>query len=178
MRANVHSIAALRDLKAGVIVFQQEVQGGLQVAQMELHKIIAWIEEDRPAYWQAQTRRAFDRVAATRTALASAQMRTVGGHRPSCIEEKKAHQKAKLRLEHCHEQLQRMKRWAVKLQREVDEFRARMAAVQRIVEGDLPKAIAVLDRSLAALEAYAEVPAPTSVDGTTSADGEPSSPDS
>ena len=171
MRANVHSIAALRDLKAGVIVFQQEVQGGLQVAQMELHKIIAWIEEDRPAYWQAQTRRAFDRVAATRTALASAQL-------PSCIEEKKAHQKAKLRLEHCHEQLQRMKRWAVKLQREVDEFRARMAAVQRIVEGDLPKAIAVLDRSLAALEAYAEVPAPTSVDGTTSADGEPSSPDS
>lgn len=159
MRANVHSIPALRDLKAGLLVFQQEAAGGLQSGQMELHKLIAWIEEDRPAYWQVQTRRAFDQVAATRSALASAQMRMVAGHRPSCIEEKQAHQKAKRRLEHCQERSQRVKRWAIKLQREVDEFRARIAAVQRVVEEGLPKAIAILDRSIAALEAYAEVPA-------------------
>ena len=160
MRANVLSIPALRDLKAGVLLFQQECQAGLDAAQMELHKIVAWIEQDRPAYWQAQTRRAFDKVAATRAALASCQMRTVGGHRPSCIEEKKAHAKAKLRLEHCHEQLKRVQRWSVKLQREVDEFRGRIAAARRMVDQVLPKSIALLDRSIAALEDYAEVTQP------------------
>lgn len=160
MRANVLSIAALRDLKAGVLKFQQEAQGGLDGAQMELHKLVAWIEQDRPAYWQAQTRRAFDQVAATRAALMSCQMRTVGGHRPSCIEEKKAHQKARLRLELCHEKVKRVQQWAVKLQREVDEFRARMAAARRLVEHGLPLTVAILDRSIAALEAYAEVPQP------------------
>jgi hypothetical protein len=160
MRANVLSIPALRDLKAGVLLFQQECQAGLDAAAMELHKIVAWIEQDRPAYWQAQTRRAFDQVAATRAALASCQMRTVGGHRPSCIEEKKAHAKAKLRLEHCHEQLKRVQRWSVKLQREVDEFRGRISAARRLVDQALPKSVAMLDRSIAALEDYAEVTQP------------------
>ena len=170
MRANVLSIPALRDLKAGVLVFQQECQAGLDSAQMELHKIVAWIEQDRPAYWQGQTRRAFDNVAATRAALASCQMRTVGGHRPSCIEEKKAHAKAKLRLEHCHEQLKRVQRWSVKLQREVDEFRARMSAARRLVDQVLPKSLAMLDRSITALEDYAEV-APAVAEDPTKADG-------
>jgi len=160
MRANVLSIPALRDLKVGILKFQQEAQSGLEAAQMELHKLIEWIEQDRPTYWQSQTRRAFDQVAATRASLASCQMRTVGGHRPSCIEEKKSHAKAKLRLEHCHEQLKRVQQWAVKLQREVDEFRARMAAARRLVENSLPGTLAMLDRSIEALEAYAEVPAP------------------
>ena len=84
MRANVLSIPALRDLKAGILKFQQDAQGGLEAAQMELHKLIAWIEQDRPAYWNSQVRRAFDQVAATRAALMSCQMRTVGGHRPAC----------------------------------------------------------------------------------------------
>ena len=42
MRANVLSIAALRDLKVGVIRFQQEAQGGLEAAQMDLHRLIEW----------------------------------------------------------------------------------------------------------------------------------------
>jgi hypothetical protein len=160
MPANVLSIPALRDLRAGVLLFQQECQSGLDAAQMELHKIVAWIEQDRPAYWQAQTRRAFDQVAATRAALASCQLRTVAGHRPSCIEEKKAHAKAKLRLERCHEQLKRVQQWSVKLQREVDEFRGRIGAAKRLVEQSIPKSLAMLDRSIAALEAYAEVQQP------------------
>jgi hypothetical protein len=161
MRAKVLSIPALRELKAAVLTFQQEAQSGLEVAQIELHKLVAWIEQDRPAYWQGQTRRAFDQVAATRAALASCQMRTVAGHRPSCIEEKKAHAKAKLRLELCHEKLKRVQHWSVKLQREIDEFRARIAAARRLVEQGLPKTVAILERSIDALEAYAEVPQPS-----------------
>jgi hypothetical protein len=160
MRAKVLSIPALRELRVAIIRFQQEAQGGLESAQMDLHKLIAWIEQDRPAYWQAQTRRAFDQVAATRAALASCQMRTVGGHRPACIEEKQAHAKAKRRLEECHEKLKRVQQWAVKLQREVDEFRARIAAARRLVENGLPVALATLDRQIEALESYAEVAAP------------------
>lgn len=160
MRANVLSIPALRELRVAIIKFQQEAQGGLESAQMDLHKLVAWIEQDRPAYWQGQTRRAFDQVAATRAALASCQMRTVGGHRPACIEEKQAHAKAKRRLEECHEKLKRVQQWAVKLQREVDEFRARIATARRLIENGLPVTLATLDRQIEALEAYAEVTAP------------------
>lgn len=161
MRATVRSIPALRDLKQAVVKFQHETQSGLDAAQMEVHRVLAWIEQDRPAYWQAQLRRAFEGLAAARTALTTCQMRTVGGHRPACIEEKQAYEKAKRRLEHCQLQLRKVQQWAIKLQREADEFRARLSAARRLVEQELPSAAALLDRSLDALEAYAEIPQPS-----------------
>ncbi len=157
--ASVLSIPALRDLRAALLKFQHEAQSSLELMRLEMQRVIAWIEQDRPAYWQNQVRRAFDQVAATRTALSTCQMRTVAGRRPSCIEEKQAYEKAKRRLQHCEEQVRRVQQWATRLNRESDEFRARLAASQRLVESGIPQMTALLERSLTALEAYAEIPA-------------------
>jgi hypothetical protein len=163
MNASVLSIPALRDLRAALLKFQHEAQTSLELMRLEMQRVIAWIEQDRPA-WQNQVRRAFDQVAATRTALSTCQLRTVAGRRPSCIEEKQAYEKAKRRLQHCEDQVRRVQQWATKLNRESDEFRARMAAAQRLVESGIPKMAALLERSLTALEAYAEITAPTDDD--------------
>jgi hypothetical protein len=160
MHASVLSIPALRDLKASLLKFQHEAQTSLELMRLEMQRVIAWIEQDRPAYWQAQVRRAFDQVAATRTALSTCQMRKVAGRTPSCIEEKQAHEHAKRRLQHCHDQVKRVQQWATRLNRESDELRARLAASQRLAEGGIPRMVALLERSLAALEAYAEMTAP------------------
>jgi hypothetical protein len=139
--------------------------------RLEMQRVLAWIEQDRPAYWQGQVRRAFDQVAATRTALSTCQMRKVAGRTPSCIEEKQAHELAKRRLQHCHDQVKRVQQWATKLNRESDEFRARLAASQRLVEGGIPRMAALLERSLAALEAYAEMNSPLEDTGAAARDG-------
>ena len=156
--ANVHSIDAIRDLRAALIKFQHEGKSCLDGLATEVQRIVQWIEYDRPAYWQSQVRRAFDQVAEARSALQTCQMRSVVGRRPSCIEEKQNYKKARLRLEHCETQVRSVKRWAAKIHHELDEFRGRLGGPQRMLEGDIPRVCALLDKQLLALEAYAETP--------------------
>jgi hypothetical protein len=168
--ANVRSIPAIRDFRSAVQVFLEEANGSLDMIRMGLQRAFEWIEHDRPQYWQAQQRRAFDLVAATRTALETCQMRKVAGRQPSCIEEKQAHAAAKRRLEECRERIERVKKWSIKLHHDANEFRGRMSSLGRALEQDVPKLLALLERSAAILEAYADIAA-GEPDATTAAAG-------
>jgi hypothetical protein len=169
-RAHVLSIPAIRGFQVALRRFQQELALSCDLLSTEIQRAIAWIEYDRPTYWTAQTRKAFDRVAETRTRLNTCLMRTVAGRRPSCIEEKQAYEQARRRLQHCQEQVRRVQQWALKIHRESDEFRGRMARVRRLVESDLPQMDALLQRTLTALEGYAEMAAPAPTDVTAGGD--------
>lgn len=127
---------------------------------MEIQRALAWIEQDRPAYWTGEVRRAFDNVAATRVALNTCQLRTVAGRHPSCIEEKQAYERAKRRLQHCQDQVEQVKRWTVTIHHEADEFRGRLSSLRQVLDSGIPKTAALLERTLTALEAYAEMTAP------------------
>ncbi|MEZ6065319.1 MAG: hypothetical protein R3B90_06335 [Planctomycetaceae bacterium] len=157
MSANVRSIEAIRDFRATVQKFAEEVEGALEAVQIELQRAFDWIEHDRPHYWQLQTRRGFDLVAQTRVALSTCQMRKVAGRQPSCIEEKQACAAAKRRLEHCQQQIERVKHWNVKIHHDANEFRGRMGTFQRSLGQELPKLIALLTRTIDVLERYADV---------------------
>jgi len=167
--ANVRSIDAVRDFRAAALVFQEEARGALEAIRMELLRAFEWIEHDRPHYWEGQIRRAFELVSQTRSQLETCLMRTVAGHRPTCIEEKQAHAAARRRLEHCREQLDRVKKWTVRLHHDANEFRGRLAGLQRTLEQDLPRLLALLQRTAQILEQYAEIAPPVDPDST----GEP-----
>lgn len=158
--ANVRSIPVIREFRGAVQLFLEEAQGSLDAIAMEMQRAFAWVEEERPHYWDSQVRRAFDRVAQARSALHTCTLRTVADHRPSCIEEKQELAAAKRRLEYCQEQTERVKKWAVKIRHEADEFRGRLSGLRRTLDNDVPKLLALLDQAAAALEAYADVNAP------------------
>jgi len=162
MAANVRNIEAIREFRASLIVFMDDAVAAVDSMAREAQRALAWIEQDRPHYWEAQTRRAFDQVGATRTAYETCRMRTVAGRRSSCIEEKQAFEKAKRRLEFCHGQKERVQRWAVKTLRESDEFRTRLSRMRRLLESDVPKAIALLQETAEILESYADIAPPES----------------
>ncbi|MCA9081829.1 MAG: hypothetical protein KDA58_14805, partial [Planctomycetaceae bacterium] len=132
----------------------------MEIMAMEMQKVDAWIQQERPQYWTREVRRGFDKIAETRVALNRCEMRTVAGQRSACIEEKQAFAAAKRRLELCQEQIKNVRRWAMKLGHEENEFRGRLSGLRRCVESDLPKAIALLEQTATVLEAYAELPPP------------------
>lgn len=159
--AHVQSISVLRDFRAAARVFLEEAEGSLQMIHAELQRAFEWIEHDRPAYWQSQLRRGFDQVSQARAALETCLLRTVADHRPSCIEEKQALAAAKRRLDHCREQIERVKAWNIRLHHDANEFRGRMSALRRVLDQDVPRLIALLERTLTILEEYAEVAPPS-----------------
>ena len=155
--AKVTDITAVRAFKAALIEFESEAASALEMMQMQIHRALDWVEQERPAYWTKQIQVAFENVAQTRSQLNTCRMRTVAGKRPACIEEKQAHERAKRRLQHCQQMVRRVKDVSIKLTHESDEFRGRMASFARCVENDLPRMIALIERTASSLERYAEV---------------------
>lgn len=159
--ANVTSIEAVREFRAALIQFAEEAGAALETMTAQIHRALDWVEHQQPTHWQQQIKLAFDEVAETRMTLETCMLRTVAGHRPSCIEEKQNHKAAKRRLEYCQQMVPKVKQWSVKFRHEADEYRGRMGALDHMVHVDLPRLIALIDRTATALEKYADIAAPS-----------------
>jgi hypothetical protein len=154
--AHVTSIEALHAFRGALIRFVDEATSAIDSLRQEVLRTMEWIEHDRPGYWKQQVKRSYDGVAQARTQLEIAQMRMFEGQGPSCIEEKKRLATAKARLQFAEDQIQVVRHWAIKLQRESDDFRGRTGQLEGMLKRELPMAIGKLQRMVESLDRYAE----------------------
>jgi hypothetical protein len=156
--AQVHSIDAISAFGSALRIFEDQASRALIAIDEQANGALQWLEHDAPAYWKEQVRRCYDDVARTRTALETCRMRTVADHRPSCIEETEAHRAAQRKLREAEEKIDVVRRWAQKVREEIDEYRGRMMRFQQCLDGDVPQFLALLKRTVATLDAYADRP--------------------
>ena len=155
--AHVTSIMAIRDFKANLTTFREEI--GLVLDEIR-HKIlyaIEYIERDRPVYWKNQVRRGFDDVAAARSRLAACQLQKTVDFHPSCIEEKEELTMARRKLQQAQETVERVRHWGFQLRNELNEFHGRTAQLDHCLHEGVPQALLFLERAVTILESYAEV---------------------
>lgn len=158
--AHVTSIEAVHNFRAAFIRFAEEATAAVDTWRQEVLRTQEWIETDRPGYWRQQVRLGFDGIAQARSRLEVAQQRVFDGQGPSCIEEKQDLRAAQQRLQFAQEQVRVVRQWAMKLQRESDDFRGRIGHLESALKRDIPRAIAKLQRMAEALDRYAEVAQP------------------
>jgi hypothetical protein len=163
-RANVRSLDAIRYFRPAVIRFEDDVSAALTGLRTELNRTLQWLDHECPAYWQQQIRAGFDKVAETRTQLSRKQMITVAGRHSDCIDEKKAHARAKERLEEAQAKLRLCRQWSIKAHRASDEYNARLGRVEQSLSQTLPRMQAILEKIILALEAYSAVDRPSRID--------------
>ena len=158
--ANVHSIEAVERFAAVLRQFGDEAQRILLGLDQQVNRALHWIDHDAPAYWQHQIRRSFDLVGETRVNLELCRLRNVGGQRASCIDEQRAFERAKRRLEESQAKLELVRQWAIRAHRAVDEYRGRIGSLKHHLDADVPRTLALLERTVNALDAYAQRTAP------------------
>lgn len=154
--AHVSSIEAIVRFAAALRQFDDDASGALLSLDQQINRALYWLDHEQPKYWRQQIRRCYDEVARTRTAWENCLLRTVAGDRPSCLEEEKAHRKAKQQLQVALDKPELIRRWAIKVHKEVDEYRGRIGRLRRILDGELPKTLGLLERTAATLESYAD----------------------
>ena len=154
--AHVTSTEAIARFEAAARRFGEDASMALLALDQQINRALDWLDHEAPAYWRQQIRKCYDEVARTRTAWENCQLRTVAGDRPSCIEEEKAHRAAKRRLEVASEKPAEVRKWSIAVHHEVNEYRGRIGRLRQGLEGELPKTIALLERTRAVLEAYAD----------------------
>ena len=154
--AHVASLEAVARFTAALRRFDDEATSVLLSLDQQIQRALHWLDHEQPAYWRQQIRKQYDEVARTRTAWENCLLRTVAGDRPSCIEEEKAHRVAKRNLEAALAKPDEIRRWAIRVHQEVDEFRGRVGGLRPALEGGVPKTVGLLERTQGTLLSYIE----------------------
>ena len=172
--AGVHSVAALEELKNVVTKFQTDAKEALAVTEMAVHRSLDWFQHDLLKQWQSEHRKREEAVTNARADLERCRMQSFGDRTPDCTDQKVALKKAQLRLEEAEQKIKAVKKWSRILEEEVGEYRGPAQELGNVVAGELPKAVAELNRMLLALEAYMSVKAPPGASVSMAVCGEPS----
>jgi len=158
--ANVKSLDAVRYFASAVIQFREEARLCVTHLEMEMRRILGWLERDRPGFWKREIEVCRRRQSEARVMLHKCQMRRVGDFRPSCFEEKKYLQRCREELEFAQKQIAVVKQWTILAHQEADEYRGRSVQLVQVIERDIPQLIAMLQHSIERLADYNEVRLP------------------
>jgi hypothetical protein len=165
-QAEVKSIDTLAFVKAALVAFGHETGQSLAEVEMQAQRIVDWICLDQAAYWKTEVRKAADGVnQAIKDLQHCRTYKKVGNNEPSCIEEKKALEKAKKKLARAEEKAEAVRRWTPVVRQQFQETGVRLTRFREVIDVDCPKAVARLERMLVALDHYAHSAAPTGTSG-------------
>lgn len=156
--ADVRSIEAIRDFRQAFATFALEADRALVTVDLEIRRGLDWIEHDRPEFWSREIRRWTERVKQFKDELDRCLTFQGGGdRRPSCIEERKRLERAQKKLREAEEKVEVVRHWMRVIRHEIEEYIGRVVLLKQVLEGDMPRGLALLDRMLTALEAYMQI---------------------
>lgn len=166
-QADVKSIDTLAFVKTALAAFAHESGQAAAEIEIQSQRAIDWLTIDQPAHWKAEVRRAADQVNKAIKDLEHCRaFKKVGDNQPSCIEEKKALEKARRRLEYAEQKAELVRRWSPVVQQQFREMCVRLVRFREVIELDCPKAMARLDQMLRALDAYTSTAGPGAATAT------------
>jgi len=159
--ARITSIGVLQTTATALQRFRGEASGALDDLDIELRRILDWIHHDRKEFWDHELRRSFEMVSQARIQLQQDRIsRQIAGHEPACVDEKRALERAKRRLEVAEQKVQAVRMFAHAIDRAIEEYQRSRAQFVTWLDTDMLRAVAALDRMTASLESYVSLETP------------------
>ena len=158
--ANVKSIDAVKHFHAAVVQFQEEARLCVSALEMQLLRMLGWLERDRPGFWKREIEVCYREMGEARVRLHQCRMRKYADYKPTCFEEKKDLEKATRDLEFAQKQVPVVKYWNVNAQQEANEYHGRASQLTQMLERDVPRLLALLHHAVDRLEAYGNLQVP------------------
>jgi multidrug resistance efflux pump len=159
--AEVRSVPALHEFREAFATFGEDVREALSAAEMEIRRTLNHLEEQLK-HWQAMVVKCERDVATAKIELNRKKIeRVIGGRKPDITEQEENLRKAKARLQFAEEKVAKCRRWLANLPRAILEYEGPGRHLAGIIDAEVPKMLALLDRKLTALEAYLRIEPPS-----------------
>ncbi len=156
--ARVHSTDAVKKFRASLIGFADEARIALGEAEAEIQRANTWLRYDREPYWKREHAKRYEQLLQAKAAVQHKKLyKSATGGKQSAIEEEKALAKAKARYEESETKLNNIRTWLRRLEEERFLYKSQTQRLARRLETGIPKATALIDRALDALEDYMNV---------------------
>jgi hypothetical protein len=161
--ARVTSIDGIKEFRACLCRFGEDVKNGLDAVEMEVRRALDWLLHTQPAYWTNQIKRRKEELSLAQAALFRKKLQAGPGREVKDTEEKEAVRTAQRRVAEAEQKLQIVRKWAPVFQHAVSEYMARARPTGDMLASDLRVSLALLDNMTNALDAYIAMAPPPGV---------------
>ncbi len=151
--ANVRSLESLKEFRSALIKFIDEAKRAVSTADCEVSNTQIWLNSTQPMHWIQAERRSTELLAQAKSELFRATISQPDNPRGP-TDQIRLVKRRQAEIKDAHDKLQITKRWARKIEREINEYRGAMTPLLSSLEGSLNKAVFIIDRSIQSLEAY------------------------
>ncbi len=159
--ARVFNVEGIEDFRVALALFADDARSALSMIDVELRRGVDWITHERPAHWQHESRKRADALNRAKENLVRCKtFKAMDGYTPACTEEKKDVEKAQKKVREAEMRMQATKHWCREIAHEMNEFEGRLSQVTSLLDSELPKALAVLDKIIKSLDSYLAVEGP------------------
>ncbi len=178
MAADVHDLEALREWLAALATYRADANEALTALRVDINRGVEWVNEQYHL-WQRSIRKFDDAVVQAKADLSAKKFPDMNGRMPDSTVEERNLRRAVARLEHAQGQVETCRKWKTTLPKLVDEiFHGPAQRLANLLDTDVPRGAAVLDRRIEALERYAELRTDYSASGSVSPPPPPAEPTS
>ncbi|TVQ54979.1 MAG: hypothetical protein EA377_04325 [Phycisphaerales bacterium] len=157
--ANIRSLDAVKDFKAALAKFGDQVKQSLISAHSDMRKGIQRLQTDHYTYWQHEEKKWTRKLAEAKSELYRAENES-RDTRSSPVLERKAVERAQQRIEECRRKMERVKYWVRNLEKEAALCLSQLQQVDELVQADLPRTAAKVERMMQSIESYLKLQAP------------------
>jgi hypothetical protein len=158
--ADVRSFEALQDLHAQVCKFRLAAQDSLAAVDLTLRRANDFIQE-KIQFWQRAIRTCEEEAFQAKQELNMRKFPGFDDRPPDTTVQEENLKKAQMRLRHATEKHEIARRWMAKFPTMVSEvYDGPSKQLAAILEAELPRGIALLERRVQSLEAYAALEPP------------------
>lgn len=156
--AQVHSVQALTDFRAALVVFLSKARPTLEEAGDEVLRLRAWLEHDQRRHWDHEWRKCSRQLEEARQALLSASIATL---RTSNSLQQLAVHRAEETMRRVDGKRTALRKWTRDFEHQAAPLARQVDQLLHFLTADMSRALAFLDRAITTLETYAEKrPAP------------------
>jgi predicted nucleic acid-binding Zn-ribbon protein len=155
-RAHVTSLEAIEHFRAKLLLYRDKAGRVLDEVGDEVVRTRLWLENERPAHWEAQLRRLGRELEQRQQELFSAQL---SGLREASARQQAAVQKAKQAIREAEEKLRVVRHWRRQFDHVVEPAARQVEKFRHTVGHEMGLAVAWLNDVIKTISDYAELSA-------------------
>jgi hypothetical protein len=160
--ARVTNVDALKELYEGLVAFREDAKNGLVSMEMECRRATDWLNNHQRLYWAEELKRRKEKLSMAQADLHKKKLQGRPGSSINDSDQKEAVRIAMGRVREAEMKIEIVRKWASPLQHAIDEYHGKSRPMGDMLEGELTRALAMLERMIISLEEYLKLaPPPT-----------------
>jgi len=156
--ANINSPEVIKRFRSRFVGFDGECRQALTGVRTDVRKVLDWLKREQAPSWRQQLRKREELAEKARREYTSALHGRKYARKESCVDEKKALDKALRHKAEAEERIRAVKKWAMAIDQKADKLAQPCVTLSALLQRLTPKALARLDKMLDSLDEYLRPP--------------------